>query len=192
MSEKTEQKKKINNNKKSILSDKQRLFITEYLKDFNATQAAIRAGYSKATANRIASENLSKPDIKFELNKQIDLLLADNKDIALSVVRECQKIAFAKITDFVEFDNDGLVLKSSDDVDGSVLESISFDETITQSGMSTKKRVKLHDKLKALEILSKYTGLYKETPIDININIEESKKEIQSLFGVEVESPETE
>ena len=44
------------------LTDKQELFAREYLKDLNATQAAIRAGFSAKTANRTASENLSKPD----------------------------------------------------------------------------------------------------------------------------------
>lgn len=46
------------------MTDKQRRFAEEYLVDLNATQAAIRAGYSDKTANRIASENLSKPDIQ--------------------------------------------------------------------------------------------------------------------------------
>lgn len=46
------------------LNAKQKAFCEEYLIDLNATQAAIRAGYSKKTANRIASENLSKLDIQ--------------------------------------------------------------------------------------------------------------------------------
>ena len=46
------------------LTMKQRVFITEYLKDFNATQAAIRAGYSEHTASAIGCENLQKHYIK--------------------------------------------------------------------------------------------------------------------------------
>lgn len=46
------------------MTAKQKLFCDEYLVDLNATQAAIRAGYSKRTANRIGTENLSKPVIK--------------------------------------------------------------------------------------------------------------------------------
>jgi phage terminase small subunit len=46
------------------MTAKQMRFCDEYLIDLNATQAAIRAGYSKKTANRIATENLSKPVIK--------------------------------------------------------------------------------------------------------------------------------
>lgn len=45
------------------LTDKQQRFVAEYLVDLNATQAAIRAGYSEKTARQVASENLSKPDI---------------------------------------------------------------------------------------------------------------------------------
>lgn len=46
------------------LTKKQKAFIQEYLVDLNATQAAIRAGYSVKTATKIASENLTKPDIQ--------------------------------------------------------------------------------------------------------------------------------
>ena len=45
------------------LTDKQEFFCLEYLKDLNATQAAIRAGYSERTAKAIGCENLTKPDI---------------------------------------------------------------------------------------------------------------------------------
>jgi phage terminase small subunit len=55
----------------SRLTPKQQRFVVEYLVDLNATQAAIRAGYSAKTANRIASENLSKPDIQNAISKGI-------------------------------------------------------------------------------------------------------------------------
>ena len=49
------------------LTTKQRRFVEEYCVDFNATQAAIRAGYSRSTAYSIGSENLRKPEIKAAL-----------------------------------------------------------------------------------------------------------------------------
>lgn len=49
--------------KKDKLTPKQQRFVSEYLRLGNATQAAIAAGYSEKTANRIATENLSKPVI---------------------------------------------------------------------------------------------------------------------------------
>lgn len=62
------------------LTPKQELFCREYLKDLNATQAAIRAGYSEKTARATGSENLSKPDIadriaelKAERNEEVGI-----------------------------------------------------------------------------------------------------------------------
>jgi len=46
------------------LSDKQKRFCEEYILDLNATQACIRAGYSKDTAKSIGCENLTKPDLQ--------------------------------------------------------------------------------------------------------------------------------
>ena len=54
------------------LTGKQEMFCKEYLIDLNATQAAIRAGYSKNTAQEIGSENLSKPLIQEHLQKAMD------------------------------------------------------------------------------------------------------------------------
>lgn len=50
---------------------KQRVFIEEYLKCWNATEAALRAGYSERTAYSIGSENLSKPEIKDEIDRRV-------------------------------------------------------------------------------------------------------------------------
>ena len=67
------------------LTAKQQRFCDEYLIDLNATQAAIRAGYSKKTANRIASENLLKPDIKAYIEKRMEEkkeeLIADQDEV---------------------------------------------------------------------------------------------------------------
>lgn len=51
------------------MTPKQQAFVLEYLKDLNATQAAIRAGYSEDTARSIGSENLTKPDIAEAITK---------------------------------------------------------------------------------------------------------------------------
>jgi len=51
------------------LTAKQKRFIEEYLIDMNATQAAIRAGYSPDSAKEIGCENLTKPNIKAAIDK---------------------------------------------------------------------------------------------------------------------------
>ena len=53
------------------MTDRQQRFVAEYLVDFNATRAAIRAGYSRRIARQIGSENLSKPDIRRAVGEQL-------------------------------------------------------------------------------------------------------------------------
>lgn len=65
------------------MTGKMQLFVREYLKDFNATQAAIRAGYSKKTAASIGEENLRKPEIAKALDKAKSDILGDKDKIIL-------------------------------------------------------------------------------------------------------------
>jgi len=55
------------------LTAKQKCFVKEYLIDLNATQAAIRAGYSEKTAKSVGSENMTKPDIQQAIQKEMDV-----------------------------------------------------------------------------------------------------------------------
>lgn len=57
--------------RKNGLTDKQKRFCDEYLCDMNATQAAIRAGYSKRTAYRTGADNLKKPQIRAYIDKRM-------------------------------------------------------------------------------------------------------------------------
>lgn len=60
------------------LTAKQKRFCQEYLIDLNATQAAIRAGYSEKTAKDIGCENLAKPNIKKYIAEQLEQLKSEN------------------------------------------------------------------------------------------------------------------
>jgi phage terminase small subunit len=63
------------------ITDRIKNFIDEYLKDFNATQAAIRAGYSKKTAGVIGCENLKKPNIRKAIDERIKELFPGRNEI---------------------------------------------------------------------------------------------------------------
>lgn len=73
------------------LTPKQQLFCDEYLIDLNATQAAIRAGYSEKTAKEIGCENLTKPHIRdyidARLNEKERSLIASQDDILQALTR---------------------------------------------------------------------------------------------------------
>ena len=77
------------------LTEKQKRFCEEYLIDLNATQAAIRAGYSAKTANRIAAENLSKLDIQKYISQLQNSQSERTQITADTVLKELEKIALA-------------------------------------------------------------------------------------------------
>jgi len=77
--------KKVPAKKKGALNPKQKRFVLEYVKDLNGAQAAIRAGYSKHTARSIASEHLTKPNIR-------EAVAAECKKIGKSLRRDTEDI----------------------------------------------------------------------------------------------------
>ncbi len=78
------------------LTGKMELFCNEYLIDFNATQAAIRAKYKENTAYAIGAENLRKPQIKKRISDLINDYLGTEKDtLRIKVIRELSDIAFS-------------------------------------------------------------------------------------------------
>lgn len=76
-----------------LSNKKHERFCTEYIKDMNATQAAIRTGYSNKTANRIASQLMSKLDIKTRVKELRDAYLDENIMTAKQVEYELTRIA---------------------------------------------------------------------------------------------------
>lgn len=87
----------------SVLTPKQRRFVEEYLIDLNATQAAIRAGYSARTARQIGEENLSKPDIASAIQTSMHERAKRTKVTADRVVEELWAIATADPNELVQF-----------------------------------------------------------------------------------------
>ena len=75
------------------LTNKQKRFCEEYLIDLNATQAAVRAGYSEKTADRIANQNLKKLEVQQYLQKLMQERSERTKISADDVVREHERIA---------------------------------------------------------------------------------------------------
>lgn len=136
---------------------RQRLFCLEYLVDLSATRAAIRAGYSRRSAASIGEENLRKPEIQAFIEKAMKerekrtLIRADH------AIQELAVIAFARITDFVDIKNGKIEWRNFVDspVAGCILEILE-----KESPGRKKKRIRLHDKVRALELLGLHFGLF--------------------------------
>ena len=74
------------------MTDKQTLFIEHYLTHFNATKAAIQAGYSEDTAYSIGSENLKKPEIKQVIDERIKEIIAQTDDKKAAMLKFWQSL----------------------------------------------------------------------------------------------------
>ena len=86
------------------LTAKQQRFVDEYLVDLNATQAAIRAGYSERTARAIGQENLTKPDIEAAIQAALRDRQARTEITQDTVVEELTKIGLAEAHDYSDAD----------------------------------------------------------------------------------------
>lgn len=136
------------------LTLKQQRFADEYIISGNATQAAIKAGYSKRTANRMASENLAKPVIKAYIDERL---------------AELESAKIAKQDEVLRY------------LTG-VMRAESVSETVvvegTGKGFSKARVMDKHpeeqERLKAAELLGKRYGLFRdrvEADVDMDLNI---------------------
>ena len=122
------------------LTEKQKRFCDEYLIDLNATQAAIRAGYSEKNARNIASENLAKPNIK----KYIEARMTEKESALIADQDEVLRYLTA-------------VLRGEEKEEVVVLENVGDFQSkakIVEKGCSIK------DRTKAAELIGKRYGLY--------------------------------
>ena len=128
------------------LTQKQRRFIDEYIISGNATQAAIKAGYSKKTARKIGQENLTKPDIKAAIEKR-------NAEI--------QSKKTADMTEVMEYLT-------------SVMRGEQTESVATSKGVYSNVEVSAKDRIKAAELIGKRNGAWtdkKEINGDLSIEI---------------------
>ena len=167
------------------LSEKERLFCLYYVKYFNGTQAALKSGYSKDSAHVQASRLLRRERVSSYI-KELKGELVENVFVeAMDVLKEYIKIAFADITNYLNFgqreitiqDDDGnevtrlvnfVDLYEADMVDGSIITEVKQG----RDGIS----VKLADKMKALDKLSQYFDL---VPDNFKKQIEEERHKMQ-------------
>lgn len=127
------------------MNARQKKFCDEYLIDCNATQAAIRAGYSQRTAKQIGQENLTKPDLKAYIDEQLEILHNQKTADAQEVLEYLTAVMRGEHTE--------QVLKL-------VGEGV---QTITDIDVSARER------LKAAELIGKRYGMFKD---GLNIDLE--------------------
>ena len=135
------------------MTPKQRAFVSEYLIDFNATQAAIRAGYSKKTANVIGPENLAKPCIR----EQIDNHLSERQMSADEVLTRLANIAKGSAEDYLTVDEWGHVSLDLPRMKADGKMNLIKKYKVTKQGGT---EIELYDAQGALNSLGKAHGLF--------------------------------
>jgi phage terminase small subunit len=168
------------------MSPKRQRFVQEYLVDLNATQAAIRAGYSKKTAGQIGEEILKIPEVAAAVAEGQAKIATKLEITQERIAAELAKIGFSDIRKAIRWFSQANVAAVDADADGQALveegairfavanqvELVSSDEiddataaAISEIAMTSQGalKVKFHDKRAALVDLGKHLGMFKET-----------------------------
>jgi phage terminase small subunit len=162
---------------KKGLTPKQSAFCREYVVDYNGTQAAIRAGYSRRTANRIASQVLSKLDIQKEIARRESLI--ENKTLVSKekIMRELSILGFSDMQDHLKIDAVGCIQAVGiDDLPVGASRAIKKvkERRVIKSVQGTKDKpsedtilentveYELHDKINPLINMGKELGMFRD------------------------------
>lgn len=151
----------MNSDLQEFLTPKQQLFCNEYLVDMNATRAALRAGYSGATA--LNGQLMMMPKIQMYLQRQTKMR-ADRAQISHDMIlRELGKIAFASMGNY--FDGDGAVKPMHQLTSDEQAGLCNLNVRVSGDAVCTT-QFKLYNKLAALDKIAKHTGFYNAKPED--------------------------
>ena len=148
------------------LTAKQARFVEEYLIDLNATQAALRAGYSARTAKDIGCENLAKPNIAAAITKAQSKRSERTEITQDMVLQEFAKIGFANMLDYMTPHNGEMHIDMSK-LTRDQAAAISEYQTETVSGREgvpdiERTKFKLLDKRQALVDIGRHLGMFKD------------------------------
>ena len=143
------------------LTPKQQRFVEEYLVDLNATQAAIRAGYSARTAEPAGSRLLRNVKVAAAISEGQQARQQRTQTVADQVVRELARVAFSDMRCFAKWGPTGVTLLSSDQLSDDAAACVAeVSQTISVGGGSI--RFKLHSKPQALQQLGNHLGIFKD------------------------------
>lgn len=146
------------------LTEQQKKFCREYMKDFNGKQAAIRAGYSAKSANEQGSRLLTNINVQKFLETLKDKAAEKHDELAEEIVTELKKMMRSDIKNFLEQGNSVKDISQLPSELTTCVESIKKTETEfgddKTGGTKTSVQFKLYSKLDAIEKLARYVGLY--------------------------------
>jgi len=147
---------------KGDLTPKQARFVHEYLKDLNATQAAIRAGFSPKAAAQAGSRLLTFVKVQEAVTAAQKGEDWASKVTRHRILRELARIAFADPRRVMKWGKTVELVESTELNDDEAAQVAEVSETTTQHGGTI--RLKRFDRVKALELLGRHLGMFGEDP----------------------------
>lgn len=155
-----------------MLTYRQELFAKEYLVDLNATQSAIRAGYSEKTAYSQGERLLRNVEVAAEIQKNMDKRAAKIEITADKVLQEIAKLSFANLQDFY---NENGSLKEIHTLPRDVAAALASSKVNLTEACAVQE-IKLHDKKGSLELLGKHLKLFnevgsKDNPLNATVSV---------------------
>ena len=144
------------------LTAKQKVFVQEYLVDLNATQAAIRAGYSQRTAGWIGPQLLGKTHIAEAVQGAMAKREERTEITQDRVLKEYAKLAFLDPRRF--YDDDGQLLQVHE-LPEDVAAALSSMEVVTERAGELElavRKIKFSDKKAALDSIARHLGMFKD------------------------------
>ena len=141
------------------LTDQQEAFCQFYTTHWNATRAAVEAGYSEDTPHVRGYELRKNPLVKARIAELTDHAMEERGITRERILTELARIAFVNMKELASWNESGVRFKPSDEITDEAASAIlEVSETVTQHGGTLK--IKQHDKVKALELLGKYRKIF--------------------------------
>ena len=160
---------------------RQRRFVDEYLVDLNATQAAIRAGYSERTARFQAARLLTNANIQAAVTRRAEDRAARTEITADAVLKKVAEIAMTNLSSFVTWEGQKITLRKSEDIPEEQMSALQ-EIAETREGL----RIKMADRMPALTLLFRHLRLLplpgsREDPLHHDVTMKEADLDLSKL-----------
>ena len=141
------------------LTPLQERFVEEYLIDLNASASYVRAGFKAKYPNKRSAELMAKPEIQEAITRGMVERSKRTEISADMVIKELARIGFGDLRAIIDWGPDGVILKASGELSDDAA-AIVQEVSETHGAGTRTRRVKVNDKVKALELLGKHLGIF--------------------------------
>jgi phage terminase small subunit len=175
------------------LNARQSAFVEEYLVDLNATQAAIRAGYSEATAKQQGSRLLTNVNVQAAIQEARAKRSKRTEITQDAVIEELAKIGFANMADYMKVGRDGDPVLNWSELtrdQAAALSEVSVEDFVDGRGEDAREvrrvKFKLGDKRRSLVDIGKHLGMFSTRTTNLNIDLSQlSTEQLERLAAGE-------